>query len=451
MTILSNNTFTKLIITLILSVSAFSPIVAQANDQTTQTIVKRIDKAKQELQSTEKKIAKESRKLSQRLNDVQQEVSALREKAAQAQRLKDEQLLSLESIKNRLEKWETQSLYQKHLVRSFIDSSSSQNSPPNIEGDSSSSVERALTQSVMALEEQLHPKWQQRKVVDTNGKFISPSVLTLGPTEVYYDTETQSAQTLSRDINNQLTAVEVLSSSQQKQIQDLHEHGQGNLVFDPTLGSALKLSQSNAGLVEHVSKGGIWAIPIVFFGALSLVFATLKAWHLWRLPAIDPQLINSIRREPQKDQSTSIKAKEDDVTLGEEVDNPAQKELINIAKSYPVSSHRDELLLAFLLEHKHRLDRFLGVIATSASVAPLLGLLGTVSGMISTFKLMTIFGSGDASTVSGGISEALVTTELGLIVAIPSLVVSALLARRSKSYNHKLESFAIKLSKLDFD
>ena len=64
--------------------------------------------------------------------------------------------------------------------------------------------------------------------------------------------------------------------------------------------------------------------------------------------------------------------------------------------------------------------------------------------------MMTIFGTGDASTVSGGISEALITTELGLIVAIPSLIISALLSRRTKSYNAKLEANAIKLSKINF-
>ena len=59
-----------------------------------------------------------------------------------------------------------------------------------------------------------------------------------------------------------------------------------------------------------------------------------------------------------------------------------------------------------------------------------MGLLGTVTGMINTFKLITVFGTGDARSLSSGISEALVTTEFGLIVAIPSLILYALLNRR---------------------
>ena len=107
-------------------------------------------------------------------------------------------------------------------------------------------------------------------------------------------------------------------------------------------------------------------------------------------------------------------------------------------------------MVAYLMEYRHKVERFMNVVSVCASIAPLLGLLGTVSGMITTFKMMTIFGTGDASTVSGGISIALITTELGLVVAIPSLIASALLSRKIKSYLHDLESFAIKVSKVDF-
>ena len=69
--------------------------------------------------------------------------------------------------------------------------------------------------------------------------------------------------------------------------------------------------------------------------------------------------------------------------------------------------------------------------------------------MIETFKLMTLFGAGDPAAVSGGISEALVTTELGLVVAIPALLCHALLSRRAKTYYGELESCAVNLSQLE--
>ena len=76
-------------------------------------------------------------------------------------------------------------------------------------------------------------------------------------------------------------------------------------------------------------------------------------------------------------------------------------------------------------------------------LGPLLGLLGTVTGMIHTFRLVTVFGTGDARLLSGGISEALVTTEFGLMIAIPVLLVHAYLARRVRTIIGRLENRAI--------
>ena len=77
--------------------------------------------------------------------------------------------------------------------------------------------------------------------------------------------------------------------------------------------------------------------------------------------------------------------------------------------------------------------------AVVAAVAPLLGLLGTVTGMISTFDVITIFGNSDPKLLSGGISVALVTTELGLIVAIPLLLLHHFLSRRVDAIVNELE------------
>jgi biopolymer transport protein ExbB len=125
-----------------------------------------------------------------------------------------------------------------------------------------------------------------------------------------------------------------------------------------------------------------------------------------------------------------------------------QQELLRIALTPQSVQQRDDRLYAALLEQRNTLERWLGAIAMTAAVSPLLGLLGTVSGMITTFKLMTLFGAGDASSVSAGISEALVTTELGLVVAIPALLAHALLSRKVKNYFSRLEGDAVHLSQL---
>jgi biopolymer transport protein ExbB len=85
------------------------------------------------------------------------------------------------------------------------------------------------------------------------------------------------------------------------------------------------------------------------------------------------------------------------------------------------------------------LERHLGTLAVLGGVAPLLGLLGTVTGMIHTFRLVTIFGAGNPRLLSGGIAEALVTTEFGLIIAIPVLLLHAYFSRRVRTITAALE------------
>ena len=93
----------------------------------------------------------------------------------------------------------------------------------------------------------------------------------------------------------------------------------------------------------------------------------------------------------------------------------------------------------------HRLERYLNALGTVAAISPLLGLLGTVMGMISVFTEMTTQGTGNAPALAGGISEALATTAAGLAVAIPSLVMHRHYSARIESIVVDLEREAIKL------
>jgi len=94
------------------------------------------------------------------------------------------------------------------------------------------------------------------------------------------------------------------------------------------------------------------------------------------------------------------------------------------------------------------LERYLNVIGTIASIATLLGLLGTVTGMIKTFNVLAAKGVAEPGDVAGGISEALITTAAGLIVAIPSLVMYHYLRSKVRALALELEEVALKL--LDF-
>ena len=98
-------------------------------------------------------------------------------------------------------------------------------------------------------------------------------------------------------------------------------------------------------------------------------------------------------------------------------------------------THRDQ----YRLHVRPNLTQRIGIIATLAAIAPLLGLLGTVSGMITTFDVITLFGTGNAKAMAGGISESLITTQSGLTVAIPGMFMGVYLSRRCARLSGKLD------------
>ena len=102
----------------------------------------------------------------------------------------------------------------------------------------------------------------------------------------------------------------------------------------------------------------------------------------------------------------------------------------------------EEMMLSVIARKRPQLERFMPFVSITAMAAPLMGLLGTVVGMIKTFALITVFGTGDPKALSSGISEALVTTELGLIVAIVALLLHAVFARIIKSRLGSMEQVA---------
>ncbi len=93
------------------------------------------------------------------------------------------------------------------------------------------------------------------------------------------------------------------------------------------------------------------------------------------------------------------------------------------------------------------LDRHLAVIGSLAKASPLLGLLGTVTGMIATFDTISVFGAGNARAMAAGISEALITTQTGLLVAIPGLYAYNWLARRAENLKRRVASVGMYLSR----
>jgi len=111
-------------------------------------------------------------------------------------------------------------------------------------------------------------------------------------------------------------------------------------------------------------------------------------------------------------------------------------------------SHVEDIVMESILNESSALDRYGNFILVIAAVAPLLGLLGTVSGMIATFDIITEYGTGDPKLLAGGISEALVTTMFGLIVAIPLLLIGNLLSGWAQNIKDDMEQSALHIVNL---
>ena len=111
-----------------------------------------------------------------------------------------------------------------------------------------------------------------------------------------------------------------------------------------------------------------------------------------------------------------------------------------------LSEFRDELLMTIDDSSKSYVTRFLPVLNTVGNIAPLLGLLGTITGMIKAFESIAEAGTGDPKVVAGGISEALITTATGLIIAIPAIVFYRYLGAKADSSRTSIEVYAISFS-----
>jgi biopolymer transport protein ExbB len=409
--------------------------IAASSDDAKKSILSDIKTAQRTLSNTQKSIAKEQTLLGKKIFNKQQSLSKLREEAAVNRRLADEDTLSLEQLQTRLDTWQQQQQYQLNLLNRFVRQNSNRDHVTNNQNELLSQVVSLINNQ----EQALYPHFKKQSVVLSNGELSQASTLQVGPV-AWFSTQAPKLSGLLNldDESNALKVALVQSTSNDNPLDStLKQNGVGStlLTFDPSLTHLVTSQAQQESPLEHLEKGGLWAIPIILFACFALTIALLKAAQLLRL--------SKIKMHSQMQLQQFFKAENTNEFTG------MQKQLFNLTLQSEKGQVRDDQLFNQLIHDKHKLDNFIGAIAVTAAVAPLLGLLGTVSGMIETFKMMTLFGSGDPEVVSGGIAQALITTELGLVVAIPALVLNALLSRKAKAYYSQLEGFALQLSQLE--
>jgi biopolymer transport protein ExbB len=212
----------------------------------------------------------------------------------------------------------------------------------------------------------------------------------------------------------------------------------GLFPFDPSLGNARKIEETQETFKEHIQKGGMVAYVILGMFGLCVVIAVIKWIQLSLIPKPNEKTVQPVLRAMLvNDHATAA-------SEIKKIKGPTGAMLsVGIEHINEPKDLVEEVMYEEMLTTRMKVTKLTPVLNICASTAPLMGLLGTVTGIINTFKLITVFGSGDVKTLSGGISEALITTELGLVVAISALVLSAFLTRKAKSITDNMEQIAI--------
>ncbi len=193
------------------------------------------------------------------------------------------------------------------------------------------------------------------------------------------------------------------------------------LPVDPSRGTLLAQLQRQPQLWDRVQQGGLVGWVILALGAFGLLLALWRMVYLTRV-------------------GRSVNAQMHDLSAPR-ADNPLGR-IIGVLGPKPQLADLETLELKLdeaILQETPPLEKGQGLLKLLSAVAPLLDLLGTVTGMIVTFQAMTQGGGGDSRLMADGISQALVTTVQGLVVAIPLLFLHTLLASRSKSLIQLLE------------
>ncbi|EHA16958.1 MotA/TolQ/ExbB proton channel family protein [Halomonas sp. HAL1] len=257
-------------------------------------------------------------------------------------------------------------------------------------------------------------------VADANGEVATRELMRLGDFAAF--TENELLERGENDGN--LVVLPRTPDAIGGLLADYYQGESHVFAVDPTQGSVLEALAQQPSLWERFQQGGYVGYVVVALGILGLIIGLGQYLYL---------VLVSLRVNQQRQSLSQLKP-----------NNPLGRVLLRFEgmdkhqTPEALEARLDEAVLAEL----PKLERSQPMVKLLAAIAPLLGLLGTVTGMIVTFQAITVFGTGDPQLMAGGISQALVTTVLGLITAVPLLFVQTALSGRSRYLTHVIEGQA---------
>ena len=396
--------------------------------------------------------------LSKALSEARVEARKLGTELAETRRVRDSASLSLEQLEARVKDGRREREYiTGTLLGEFTSAMKSSLSPAELATygellrEHDLQAERAgvteeervtasldlIAASLDRLESLMGGKRYAGKALNVDGTLRSGRFVQVGPL-LYFSPAGEGSAGWVEETKTLQARVRELDEREAAMIRVVAEAGAGELPVDPSLGDAVALAETRESLREHLAKGGVWVYPIVGFAVIASLVAVFKFVQVFSIRQPQPMVIHEIIRLLRAGDKGGARA------LAESQPKPAAGMLVAAVDHADESIDLvEEVMYESMLSTQPRLERFLNVIAVTAATAPLLGLLGTVTGIIKTFKLMEVFGAVDPKPLISGISEALITTELGLVLAIPALIAHAMLSRRVAGVLARMEKLSI--------
>lgn len=288
----------------------------------------------------------------------------------------------------------------------FLETIAKTNATPNIDD-----IKKFWTLYLQEIIESGKIKTFEAPLVDTDGNRKRESVTRVGVFSAFnsdeyvkYDDSLEAFVSLVRQPQSQYLGYIQEYNEQKNQIVPI--------LVDPTRGVLFDMLKEKATIQERVMQGGVIGYIILALGGITLLFSLYKYIRFLLMQS-------KIKKQFTSDEASA--------------DNPLGRILLSFKKheSKEISILEGKMDSAVIKEIPE-IQSGLPMIKLVAAVAPLLGLLGTVTGMIETFQSITLFGTGDPKLMAGGISQALMTTVLGLVVAIPVLFIFSILNSQSK-------------------
>ena len=427
-------------------------------DQATNRANQRLEEALSQLNTTRERIAAERvprsleiSKLKQRYLELKQKRDALQRGAdgdglsldqlrAQVEALKanrsfiDEQLITfVREFQSRIHYAENQEY--RSVLKPALDASDDTSMPS---AERRTDLMALVAVAIDRLDQMIGGyRFSGNAIGGENNAVYEGTFIAVGP-EVYFQSEDGAVAGITQpQTDGAPPAVVPLETFPDDAFTAVVERGKGVLPFDPTLGTALKVTAAKKDLAQYIEDGNAIGYVILTLGAIVLCLSAFKAYETYSFRPPKPEEVDTVLK-PLPDNPDSALARAEQLP-------GAASALLKLGVEHASESRTflEDMLLERVFRFRPQLERFLPFLSIVAAAAPLLGLLGTVVGMIKTFELITVFGTGDAQSLSSGISEALVTTALGLVVAIPTLVLHGLLSRLAKGKINRLEQAAI--------